>query len=140
MADENAKKPDWAIAFLGRLCLIGWVCAILYESFDFFTPLRNACLLFGPWACVLALLNGISLLLMRRQGIFLFFVLLVIPPSIHFGFVLKNVAIEKKWFGMQKVEASNPATETKDAGPKEVTPPETSTIEPIRDVESSGRD
>jgi hypothetical protein len=96
MDDQPAKKRDWAIVFLGRLCLIGWVCAILYEAFDFLKPMRQICLFFGPWACVIALLNGLALLLIRRQGIFLVFVLIAIPPTIHFGFILRNIAIEKK--------------------------------------------
>ena len=96
MDDQPTKKRDWAIVFLGRICLIGWVCAILYEAFDFLKPMRQFCLVFGPWACVIALLNGLALLLIRRQGIFLVFVLIIIPPTIHFGIVLRNIAINKK--------------------------------------------
>ena len=97
MADEPAaKKPDWAIVFLGRLCVIGWVCAILYETFDFFKPIRQTCLLFGFWSSVLALLNGLALLFIRRQGIFFIFVLISILPTIHFGIVMRNIAVQKK--------------------------------------------
>ena len=44
MDEHPAGKRDWAITFVGRLCLIGWVTAILYETFDFLTPLRQVCL------------------------------------------------------------------------------------------------
>ena len=97
MGEASTKKSDWAIPFLGRLCLIAWVCAILYEAFDFVKPVRQVCLLFGPWACVLALLNALGFLYLRRQGIFLIFLLISIPPTVHFGLILKNIVIEKKW-------------------------------------------
>lgn len=97
MDEQPAGKRDWAITFVGRLCLIGWVAAILYEAFDFLTPMRQVCLFFGPWACIIALLNAVGLLLIRRQGIFLVFALIILPPTIHFGFVLRNIAVEKKW-------------------------------------------
>ncbi|WP_010588172.1 hypothetical protein [Schlesneria paludicola] len=95
MADEPDRRRDWAVTFLGRLCLIGWTCAILYEAFDFLKPVRQICLLFGPWACVIALVNAIGLLLIRRRGIFLLFLLLIIPPTVHFGMVLRNIADQK---------------------------------------------
>ena len=97
MDDQPARKRDWAITFIGRLCLIGWVCAILYEAFDFLKPVRQVCLFFGPWACVIAILNSLAMLSIRRQGIFLVFFLMTIPPTVHFGLVLRNIAIEKKW-------------------------------------------
>lgn len=97
MDEQPSGRRDWAITFVGRLCLIGWVSAILYEAFDFLTPLRQICLFFGPWACIIALLNAVGLLLIRRQGIFLVFALIILPPTIHFGFVLRNIAVEKKW-------------------------------------------
>jgi len=109
MDDEPAKKRDWAITFVGRLCLIAWVSAILYESFDFLKPVRQICLYFGPWACIIALLNSLALLLIRRQGIFLVFVLITVPPTIHFGVVLRNIAVEKKWFQTHEPDS---ATET----------------------------
>ena len=96
MADEPDKKRDWAVTFLGRLCLIGWTCVILYEAFDFLKPVRQLCLLFGPWACLIALVNAIAFLLIRRQGIFLLFVLVIIPPTIHFGMIIRNIAVEKQ--------------------------------------------
>ena len=96
MTDEPVNKPDWSIAFLGRLCLIGWLCAVLYETFDFFKPIRQVFLLFGFWSCVIASLNALGLLVIRRQGIFLIFVLVAILPTIHFGFVMRNIAVQKK--------------------------------------------
>ena len=96
MSDEAARKSDWAIVLVGRLCLIGWVSAILYECFDFLKPIRQIFLTVGPWICLLALLHALAFLLIRRQGIFLVFLLISIPPSIHFGIVLKNIASEKK--------------------------------------------
>lgn len=97
MADESASKPDWAITFLGRLCLIGWTCAILFETFYFLRPVRQICLLVGPWACIIALLNALWFLYARKQGIFLIFVLVAALPAIHFGLILKNIAVENKW-------------------------------------------
>lgn len=105
MGDEPAKKPDWAIAFLSRLCLIGWVCAILYEAFDFLKPVRQLCLLFGPWACVIAVVNGLILFLIRRRALILVLVLIAIPPTIFFGIVLKNIAIEKKWIDSGEIRS-----------------------------------
>jgi hypothetical protein len=109
MGEVPPKKPDWAIPFLTRLCLIGWVCAILYEAFDFLRPVRQLCLLFGPWACIIALLNAVTLLLIRRRGIFLFFILVALPPAVHFGFILRNIAIEKKLIQSHET-APEPAT------------------------------
>ena len=102
MADESPKKPDWAIVFLSRLCVIGWVCAIFYETLlydpmEFFKPFRQMFLLFGVWACAIALIHAVALVLIRRQGIFVFFLLITIPPSIHFGYIVRNIAIENKW-------------------------------------------
>jgi hypothetical protein len=108
MSDEPAKKRDWAVPFLGRLCLIAWVCMILYEAFDFLKPIRQICLLFGPWACLIALFNALTLLFIRRQGIFFIFLLISIPPTIHFGLVLKNIAIEKKWLEPSAVRENVP--------------------------------
>ena len=107
MVDEPAKKNDWVISFLGRLCLIGWVCAILYEAFDFLKPVRQLCLLFGPWACAITIVNGLFLFVSRRKPLILILVLLAIPPGCLFGIVLKNIAIEKKWieFGDSNVES-----------------------------------
>ena len=104
MADEPAKRQDWAVPFLARLCVCAWVCAILYETFDFFKPIRMPCLLFGFWSSVLALVNGLFLLFIRRQGIFFVFVLISILPTIHFGFVARNIAVQRNiidptWFG-----------------------------------------
>lgn len=111
--DDSAPKRDWAIVFISRLCLIAWVSAILYEAFDFLPPVRQVCLFFGPWACVIALLNSLVFLLMRRQGLFFVFALIVIPPTIHFGNVLKNIAIQKKWIATdQSVKEAD--TESKD--------------------------
>jgi hypothetical protein len=114
MSDQPAKKSVWGVAFVGRLCLIGWICAILYESFVFFTPVRKICLLFGPWALILALINSLAMLMIRRQSIFLVFIVLSIPPSIHFGLVLRNIAIEKKLFESSKSEQSAPTTEAEE--------------------------
>ena len=135
MSDQPAKKSDWAVAFVGRLCLIGWICAILYESFDFFTPVRKVCLLFGPWALILALINSLAMLMIRRQSIFLVFIVLSIPPSIHFGLVLRNIAIEKKLFESSKSEQPAPASE-----PAEVRSEEPKGREPNLEIESPKRD
>ncbi len=121
MADEPAKKRDWAVAFLGRICLIGWICAIFYEAFDFLKPVRQICLFFGPWACVIALLHSLALWTIRRQGIFLIFILIALPPTIHFGYVLRNIAVEKKW--IDPTEFGGPAvTAPKETEPKEEAP------------------
>src|SRR5437667_84144 len=108
MDDDSGKKRDWAVVFIGRLCLIAWVSAILYEAFDFLKPIRQLCLFFGPWACLIALMNSLAFLLMRRQGIFFVFALIVIPPSIHFGFVIKNIAVEKKWIAKGESAKEDP--------------------------------
>jgi hypothetical protein len=102
MDDDSSRKRDWAIIFVSRLCLISWVSAILYETFDFLPPVRQMCLFFGPWACVIALLNSLVFLLIRRQGVFFVFALITIPPSIEFGYVLKNIVVEKRWFATDK--------------------------------------
>lgn len=117
MTDEPARKRDWAVVFLGRICLIAWVCAILYETLDFVKPVRQVCLFFGPWACVIALLNGLVLLISRRQGIFLVFMLIAIPPSIHFGYVLRNIAVEKNWIDSAEFGGSQ-TTEPKEEVPE----------------------
>lgn len=113
MDDQPAQKRDWAIIFVSRLCLIGWVCAILYEAFDFLPLVRQVCLFFGPWACVIALLNSVVFLLARRQGIFFVFALIAIPPTIHFGYVLKNIAVEKKWI-VKDESVQSTETDSKD--------------------------
>jgi hypothetical protein len=135
MSDQPAKKSDWAVAFVGRLCLIGWICAILYESFDFFTPIRKVCLLFGPWALILALINSLAMLMIRRQSIFLVFIVLSIPPSIHFGLVLRNIVIEKKLFESSKNEKPAPTAES-----EEVRSEEPKKREPMLETESPKRD
>lgn len=121
MSEERRVKRDWAIAFLGRLCLIAWVCAILYEAFDFLPIVRRTCLLFGPWACVIALMNAVALLFIRRQAVFLFFILITLPPSIHFGLVLKNIAIERQLFESSNSTGEPAPAEVKDS-PTEITP------------------
>ena len=109
MDDQPDKKPDWAIPFLSRLCLIGWVCAILYEAFDFLKPVRQLCLVFGPWACAIAVLNGLFLFLIRRRALILVLVLIAVPPTLFFGMVLKNIAIEKKWIDSAGDRVKDPA-------------------------------
>lgn len=113
MSRERAVKRDWAVAFLGRLCLIAWVCAMLYEAFDFLPFVRRVCLLFGPWACVIALLNAFALLLIRRQGVFLVFLLLTAPPAIHFGLVLNNIAKDRGYFEPWHAGDERSSSETK---------------------------
>ena len=130
MADEPEKKRDWAVPFLGRLCLIGWVCAILYETFDFLKPVRQLCLLFGPWACIIAIVNGLGLMLIRRQGIFLVFVLAALPPAIHFGIVIRNIAIEKHLIGPSQsrdADAGKPRELPVETVPLPETPPSAET-------------
>ncbi len=111
MSDESASKSDWAIVLTGRLCLMGWVCAILYECFDFFRPVRQLFFTVGPWICLIALLHAIVFLLVRRQGIFLVFVLIAVPPTIHFGIVLRNIAIENKLIDPAKpIDTASPSS------------------------------
>lgn len=107
MSDDSTNKSTWAITLVGRLCLIGWICAILYESFDFLPRVRQAFLTVGPWICLLALLHALAFLLIRRQGIFLVFVLIAIPPTIHFGMILRNIADESKTLIPVESEESN---------------------------------
>lgn len=110
MADKPDRRRDWAVTFLGRLCLIGWTCAILYETFDFLKPVRQLCLLFGPWACIIALVNAVGLLLIRRRAIFVLFLLLIIPPTFHFGMVIRNIADQKlKQYDEERPVRSNEA-------------------------------
>lgn len=111
MDDEPAKKRDWAILFLIRLCAIGWICVILYETVDRVPLVRQICIFLGPWACVIALLHALGLLLMRQQGIFFIFLLIIIPPTIDFGLILKNIAIQKNWFA----SGPNTVSERKDS-------------------------
>ena len=112
MSEERVAKRDWAVAFLGRLSLIAWICAILYETFDFLPIVRRACLLFGPWACVIALLNAVAFLFIRRQGVFVFFILVTLPPTIHFALVLKNIAIERQLIDPADSRSESPAAAT----------------------------
>ena len=112
MSDERAKKSDWAATFLGRLILIAWVSAILYEAFDFFPLMRRVCLFFGPWACILALLHGVSLLVIRKQGLFLVLLLLTLPPTFLYGMILKNIAAERQWIETSTGAPENPAETT----------------------------
>jgi len=113
MSDDAPKRTDWAITFIGRLCLIGWICAIFYEAFDFFSPVRQFSLLFGPWACIIALINAFVLLMLRRQGIFLLFFLLTLPPTVHFGIVLKNIVVARKWFSPAETRADHREVDSK---------------------------
>lgn len=121
MDDEGPKKRDWAVVFLFRLCLIGWMCSILYETLHRVPTLRPACLFVGAWACVIAVLNGIAFLLMRRQGIFLIFVLIMIPPTIHFGLIWRNVAIDKKWLESSPSKDNAGADENETVSPRKPT-------------------
>jgi hypothetical protein len=98
MDDEPAKKRDWAITFLIRLCAIGWICVILYETVDRVPLIRQICIFLGPWACVIALLHSLGLLLIRQQGIFFIFFLIIVPPTVDFGLILTNIASQKHWF------------------------------------------
>jgi hypothetical protein len=122
MDDDSAKKKDWAIIFLFRLCLIGWAGAILYETFAFAPIIRQLCLLFGPWACVIALVHSVSLLLIRRQGIFFIFALVIIPPTYHFGLVLRNIVEQKKLF-VSDESVKRTDSESKDAGSQQKSSP-----------------
>jgi hypothetical protein len=87
--DSEKKKSDWAIPFLGRLCLIGWISSILFEVFRSSDVVRMVCVFFGPWSCAIVIIHGTILALMRRQVGLLMFVLLAIAPAIH----LTSVAI-----------------------------------------------
>lgn len=107
MDDEPDKKRDWAIVFLIRLCAIAWISMILFETVDRVPLVRQICIFLGPWACVIALLHALGLLLIRRQGIFFIFFLIVIPPSIDFGIVLTNIANQKNWFKTPAATASD---------------------------------
>lgn len=126
MADDSAGKPDWAIAFLGRLCLIGWLCAILFETFTYIQPLRQVFLLFGFWACVIALVHSLILLLIRRQGIFLIFVLISLPPTIHFALVIRNIVIQKEQSDPVESDSSQRIeTDERATAPESAVSPET---------------
>lgn len=111
MSDDASAKRDWAIVLVGRLCLMGWVCAILYECFDFLKPVRQIFLTVGPWICLVALLHALAFFLIRRQGIFLVFILIAVPPTIHFGIVLRNIAVEEKWIAPAESRGAAPTEE-----------------------------
>ena len=123
MPDEPDKKPDWSISFVGKLCLIGWICAVMYEAFDSIKPIRQAFLLFGFWACVIALLNSLVLLFKRRQGIFLIFALVAALPTIHLGLVVKNIVAQKMATTSDESKATAPVETSEsvdDAKSKEI--------------------
>lgn len=123
MSDVTDRKPDWSIGFVGKLCLIGWICAVMYEAFDSIKPIRQAFLLFGFWACVIALLNSLVLLFIRRQGIFLIFVLVTSLPTIHLGLVVKNIVVQKMAVASEASKSDVPveANDSQDASkPNEV--------------------
>ena len=97
MSDEKkGKSPAWAITLVGRLCLIGWISVILYECFDFLPGIRQLFLAVGPWICLLAFLHATVFLFLHRQGIFLVFMLIAFPPTVYFGVVLRNIAVDQK--------------------------------------------
>jgi|GEM_PF-3476590 hypothetical protein len=130
MSDEAVKKSDWAVPFIARLSVIGWVCSIFYETLNFLAPIRPVFLLVGFWASVMAFLYAIGLLFIRRNGIFFIFLLVALPPTIHFGLVVKNIAVQKEWIdpsifgGTTKTELNPP-----EASPDANSPSETTTAE-----------
>ncbi len=110
MSDKPEKSNAWAIALVGRLCLIGWISVILYECFDFVPWARQIFLAVGPWICLLAFLHALVYFFLRRQGIFLVFMLITLPPTIYFGIVLRNIAVVEQRNSVEsKLESELPA-------------------------------
>ena len=95
MGDEREKGYSWQTVLVGRLCLIGWISVILYECFPFVPWMRQLFLAAGPWICLLAFFHALVYFFRYKQGIFLIFMLVATPPTIHFGMVLRNIAFDQ---------------------------------------------
>lgn len=102
MSDPKEKSQAWGTTLVGRLCLFGWISVILYECFDFVPSVRQVFLAVGPWICLLAFLHALVFLCLHRQGIFIVLMLVSLPPTIYFGIVLRNIAVEQQISSMTK--------------------------------------